>query len=135
MKEDAQRLGYPFPYLFDEDQSVAKEYHAACTPDFFIFGDARRLVYRGQFDGSRPGNGQPVTGNDLRAALDALLTGAPFRRTEGIHRLQHQMEARERAGLLPFRREVAARAASAVAPRGVGPLCGGGTSEGAPPPP
>ncbi len=66
---------YPFPYLYDETQSVAKAYDAACTPDFFLFDAALKLVYRGQFDDSRPSNGLPVTGADLRAAMDLLLTG------------------------------------------------------------
>jgi hypothetical protein len=64
-----------FPYLFDADQSVAKAHRAACTPDFFLFDEHRRLAYRGQFDASRPGNGKPVTGSDLRAAAEALLAG------------------------------------------------------------
>ena len=68
-----------FPYLYDESQSVAKAYAAACTPDFFVFNKERRLVYRGQLDDSRPGNGRPVTGADLRAALDAVLAGRPPR--------------------------------------------------------
>ncbi len=67
--------GYAFPYLFDDSQAIAKAYRAACTPDIFLFGSDRRLVYRGQFDDSRPGNGKPVTGASLRAALDAVLTG------------------------------------------------------------
>ena len=67
--------GYTFPYLFDETQEVAKAYRAACTPDFFLFDREQRLVYRGQMDDSRPGNGVPVTGKDLRAALDAVLAG------------------------------------------------------------
>jgi len=75
MKEDRERFGYPFPYLFDETQEVAKAYRAACTPDFFLFDRDRRLFYRGQFDDSRPGSGVPVTGRDLRAACDALLAG------------------------------------------------------------
>ncbi len=66
---------YPFPYLYDESQAVAKAYRAACTPDFFLFDADRKLVYRGQFDGSRPGNNMPVTGADLRAAVDAVLAG------------------------------------------------------------
>lgn len=66
---------YPFPYLYDESQAVAKAYRAACTPDFFLFDADRKLVYRGQFDGSRPGNSIPVTGADLRAAVDAVLAG------------------------------------------------------------
>ncbi|HVS63752.1 MAG TPA: thioredoxin family protein [Thermoanaerobaculia bacterium] len=75
MAEEARRVGYTFPYLYDESQEVAKAYKAACTPDFFLFDQDRRLVYRGQFDDSRPGNGRPVTGSDLRAAADALLEG------------------------------------------------------------
>lgn len=77
MQEEKRRRGYPFPYLFDETQQVAKAYRAACTPDFYIFDRHLRLVYRGQFDGSRPGNDIPVTGYDLCAALDAVLTGMP----------------------------------------------------------
>ncbi|MCC6749191.1 MAG: thioredoxin family protein [Deltaproteobacteria bacterium] len=75
MAEEAREAGYGFPYLFDETQAVAQAYRAACTPDFFLFDGARRLVYRGQLDDSRPGNDRPVTGADLRAALDALLDG------------------------------------------------------------
>lgn len=75
MKEEVRRMGYVFPYLYDESQSVAKAYQAACTPDFFLFDTEHRLVYRGQFDDSRPGNAMPVTGKDLRAALDAVLSG------------------------------------------------------------
>ncbi len=75
MKERAIARNYPFPYLYDENQSVAKAYHAACTPDFYIFDQDLSCVYRGQFDDSRPSNKAPVTGNDLRAALDALLLG------------------------------------------------------------
>jgi peroxiredoxin len=67
----------PFPVCYDESQSVAKAYQAACTPDFFVFDRARKLAYRGQFDDSRPSNGKPVTGADLRAAVDALLAGRP----------------------------------------------------------
>ena len=73
MKEVAQQFGYPFPYLFDGTQEVAKAYDAACTPDFYIFDKDLRLVYRGQMDDSRPGNGKPVTGKDIRAALDRIL--------------------------------------------------------------
>ncbi len=76
MKAEVAARGYTFPYLHDETQEVAKAYRAACTPDFFVFDRARRLAYRGQLDDSRPGNGLPVTGKDLRAAIDALLTGA-----------------------------------------------------------
>jgi len=75
MKETAQRLGYPFPYLHDQTQQVARAYQAACTPDFYLFDGALRLAYRGRLDGSTPGNGQPLTGADLRAALDAVLAG------------------------------------------------------------
>ena len=71
----ARRYGFTFPYLYDETQKVAKAYRAACTPDFFLFDDNRKLVYRGQMDGSRPGNDVPVTGEDLRTALDAVLEG------------------------------------------------------------
>jgi peroxiredoxin len=73
MREEKERVGYTFPYLFDETQEVAKAYGAACTPDFFLHDASRRLVYRGQLDGSRPSNTVPVTGKDLRAALDAVL--------------------------------------------------------------
>jgi len=78
MRREQTEFGYVFPYLIDASQSVAKAYHAACTPDFFLFDRDRRLVYRGQFDGSRPGNAVPVTGEDLRAAVDALLAGGPL---------------------------------------------------------
>ena len=77
MKDEARAAGYVFPYLFDESQAVARAYKAACTPDFFVFDKAHRLAYRGQFDGSRPGNDVPVTGEDLRAAADAVLAGKP----------------------------------------------------------
>jgi len=75
MKDEVKNAGYIFPYLYDETQAVAKNFRAACTPDFFLFDRGRRLVYRGQFDASRPSNGIPVTGRDLRAALDAVLAG------------------------------------------------------------
>jgi len=75
MAQLAAEKGFAFPYLYDESQEVAKAYHAACTPDFFVFDKERRLVYRGQMDDSRPGNGEPITGADLRAALDAVLEG------------------------------------------------------------
>ena len=74
---DAALRGYRFPYLYDESQAVAKAYHAACTPDFYVFDGELRLAYRGQFDASRPRNDRPVTGADLRAALDAVLAGTP----------------------------------------------------------
>ena len=77
MKEEVRAVGYVFPYLYDESQEVAKAYHAACTPDFFLFDKERKLVYRGQMDGSRPNSGIPVTGEDLRRALDAVLEGRP----------------------------------------------------------
>ncbi|MCP4695283.1 MAG: thioredoxin family protein [Gammaproteobacteria bacterium] len=75
MKAAARQLGYSFPYLYDESQETAKSYDAACTPDFYIFDKALKLVYRGQLDDSRPGNGIPVTGKDIRAALDNILAG------------------------------------------------------------
>lgn len=75
MASEAARLGYPFPYLHDESQEVAKAYGAACTPDFFVFDATRRLVYRGQFDDSRPGSRTPVTGSDLRGAVEAVIAG------------------------------------------------------------
>lgn len=78
LKEMAERLGFEFPFLYDESQDVAKAYRAACTPDFFLFDDRRQLVYRGRLDGSRPGNGVPVDGGDLRAAINALLCGDPI---------------------------------------------------------
>ena len=77
MKVEAKSAGYTFPYLYDGTQEVAKAYKAACTPDLFLFDADHSLVYRGQFDASRPGNGLPVTGADLRAACDALLAGKP----------------------------------------------------------
>ena len=77
MAEEAAELGYVFPYLYDETQETAKAYHAACTPDFFLFDGAHELVYRGQLDASRPKNDIELTGEDLRAALDAVLAGRP----------------------------------------------------------
>jgi peroxiredoxin len=77
MAQEAIQAGYRFPYLFDETQKVAHAYHAACTPDFFLFDGQQRLVYRGQMDDSRPGNGIPVTGKDLRAAMEAVLAHQP----------------------------------------------------------
>ncbi len=77
LAEDAREAGYAFPYLFDETQEVAKAYTAACTPDLFLFDADRALVYRGQLDDSRPSNGLPVTGEDLRAAIEAVLSGGP----------------------------------------------------------
>lgn len=78
MKETAKKEGYTFPYLYDETQQVAREYNAACTPDFYLFDKDLKLVYRGQLDGSRPGNEIPLTGKDLRNAMDALLQGNPI---------------------------------------------------------
>ena len=77
MKQHAARVGYTFPYLYDETQEVARAYDAACTPDFYVFDGDRRLVYRGRIDSSRPSNGEPLTGKDLRDALDAVLAGEP----------------------------------------------------------
>jgi hypothetical protein len=77
LKKMAEQLGWNFPYCYDETQAVAKAFTAACTPDFFVFDHRKHLVYRGQLDNSRPGNGQPVTGQDLRNALDAVLAGHP----------------------------------------------------------
>lgn len=78
MREEVRAAGYTFPYLYDATQEVAKAYRAACTPDFFVFDRQQRLVYRGQMDDSRPNSGKPVTGSDLRAALDAVLEGRPI---------------------------------------------------------
>lgn len=77
MQKVAKELGYPFPYLYDETQNVAKAYDAACTPDFYIFDKNMQCVYRGELDDSRPGNGIPVTGKEIRAALDNLLANKP----------------------------------------------------------
>jgi peroxiredoxin len=77
LKEMAERLGFTFPFCFDETQDVAMAYGAACTPDFYLFDRERRLVYHGQLDDSRPGSNKPVTGRDLRAAIDAALAGKP----------------------------------------------------------
>ena len=78
MVHEMERRGYTFPYLFDETQQVAKQYHAACTPDFFLFDGGQQLVYRGQLDDSRPNSEIPLTGKDMRAALDAVLGGKPL---------------------------------------------------------
>ncbi len=75
MKEAAKKEEYPFPYCYDEDQSVAKAYDAACTPDFFLFNKGKRLAYRGRLDDSRPKNDKPLTGKDLRTAIDLVLQG------------------------------------------------------------
>jgi peroxiredoxin len=77
MRQEVARIGYTFPYLYDATQEVAKSYRAACTPDCFLFDKDRKLIYRGQLDDSRPGNSQPITGADLRAAIDAVLQGRP----------------------------------------------------------
>ncbi len=77
MVHEVDSRGYTFPYLFDETQDVAKAYHAACTPDFYVFDKEQKLVYRGQLDSSRPNSGVPLSGNDLRGALDAVLAGKP----------------------------------------------------------
>lgn len=78
LARQAERLGFPFPYLYDETQQVARAFDATCTPDFFLFNAAGQLVYRGQLDNSRPGTPIPITGEDLRAALDALIAGQPL---------------------------------------------------------
>jgi hypothetical protein len=75
MQQLSKQLGFVFQYLFDESQAVAKAYKAACTPDFYVFDSEDKLVYRGQFDDSRPGNGKSVSGSDLKAAVEALLRG------------------------------------------------------------
>jgi peroxiredoxin len=82
MWHEASEAGYVFPYLVDESQAVARAYDAACTPDFFLYDADRKLCYRGQFDGARPGQPVTVTGQDLRAACDALLAGLPFERPQ-----------------------------------------------------
>lgn len=82
MAEEADKFDYPFPYLYDESQDVAKKYRAACTPDFFLFNKERKLVYRGQFDDSRPGNDKPVTGKDLTDAMDRLLEGKEMKENQ-----------------------------------------------------
>ena len=78
LRKQAETFGFNFPYLYDESQAVAKSYDAACTPDIYLFDEQFKLVYRGQFDSSRPSNSIPVTGGDLRAALDAVLAGRPI---------------------------------------------------------
>jgi len=77
MRAQALECGFQFPYCYDESQDVARAYEAACTPDFFLYDSSRKLVYRGQFDGARPKNDLPVTGADLRAAIEAVLAGRP----------------------------------------------------------
>jgi len=83
LAEMARELKFTFPYLFDESQETARAYDAQCTPDFFLYDAQGKLVYRGQLDDSRPGNGIPVTGKDLRAALDALIAGKPISANSG----------------------------------------------------
>ncbi len=82
MEIEAERYGYPFPYLYDESQEVAKKYRAACTPDFFVFDRQRKLAYRGQMDDSRPGNDKPCDGSDLRQALDTVLEGGEVKKEQ-----------------------------------------------------
>ena len=82
LKDMAEKLGFRFPFCYDETQEIAKAYGAECTPDFFLFDATRKLVYRGQLDGSRPGNGVPVTGVDLRLALDSVLSGLQVDRNQ-----------------------------------------------------
>ena len=82
MAREVKTAGYAFPYLYDETQEVARAYRATCTPDFFLYDRDRRLAYRGQMDDSRPGNGRPVTGADLRAAVDTVLAGKPVPREQ-----------------------------------------------------
>ncbi len=77
LRSQASSHGFTFPYLYDETQDVARAFHAACTPEFFLFDAEKKLVYRGQLDGSRPGNGVAVDGRDLRAAMDQVLAGTP----------------------------------------------------------
>ena len=103
MAQEIAEHGYTFPYLIDDTQEVAKAYGAACTPDLFLFDGDRRLVYHGQFDGTRPGSGTPATGDDLAAAVDAVLAHPDAGRPAPERRLQHQVEARQRAGLIRTR--------------------------------
>jgi peroxiredoxin len=98
MVEEARAGGYQFPYLYDATQEVAKAYRAACTPDFFLFDAQQRLVYRGQMDGSRPGNGLPVDGLDLRRAIDSVLSGQPV---AGVQRPSMGCNIKWKAGNAP----------------------------------
>jgi peroxiredoxin len=98
MKNEAATVGYTFPYLFDESQAMAKAFEAACTPDLFLYDRQRHLVYRGQFDDSRPGKDTPVTGGDLRAAADAVLAGAPV---SGLQRPSAGCNIKWKAGNAP----------------------------------
>ncbi len=98
MVREADERGYTFPYLYDETQDVAKAYRAACTPDFYVFDKDRRLVYRWQMDSSRPDSGVPVTGKDLRAALDAVLAGRALSDDQQCRRVG-QVRQRHRAAV------------------------------------
>jgi peroxiredoxin len=100
LKEMAETLGFRFPFCYDESQETAKAYEAACTPDFFVFDSSRKLVYRGQLDDSRPGNKVPVTGRDLRAALDAVLSD---RSIEGNQKPSIGCNIKWKAGKEPYR--------------------------------
>lgn len=82
MQADIDAFGYPFPYLVDESQAVARAYGAVCTPEFYLFDGGRKLLYHGRFDDSTPGNGKPVTGADLSAAVEAALAGEPYPREQ-----------------------------------------------------
>jgi len=100
MLADSIKFAYSFPYLYDETQEVAKAYRAACTPDFFLFTKDKKLFYRGQMDDSRPGNGIPVTGKDLKACAGRRAFGsARFSGPETEHRVQYQVETGERTRL------------------------------------
>ena len=115
MVAEAEERGYAFPYLYDETQEVAHAYHAACTPDFFLFDKNRKLVYRGQMDDSRPDSGIPVTGKDLRAALDAVLAGKPVPEDAAAELgLQHQVEGRATSRTTSARCVAASDASTAV---------------------
>jgi peroxiredoxin len=98
MAREARSVGYTFPYLYDETQEVARAFRAACTPEFFLFDREGKLAYRGQFDDSRPGNGKPVTGHDLRAAVEALVAG---RRPETEQRASVGCSLKWKAGQAP----------------------------------
>jgi peroxiredoxin len=98
LREMAKRLDFRFPYCFDESQAVAKAYKAACTPDFYVFNAQQQLVYRGQLDDSRPGNNKPVTGRDLRAAIDAVVSGRPV---DGLQKPSTGCSIKWKAGNAP----------------------------------
>jgi AhpC/TSA family protein len=126
LKEMAERLGFTFPFCFDDTQDVAQAYRAACTQDFYLFDRDRRLLYRGQLDDSRPGSNKPVTGRDLRAAIDAALAGKPVDRNQkamergALGHLSPVWEVRERSvkasHFHPFPREKAPRLSGDVRP-------------------